>query len=86
MISKNITRETIIEALRVIDESGVPKHRLSTKYHLSHEGKLYPPKYVISIANKIQNGTELKADEFGGGVESNEFLTALGFDICGGQS
>lgn len=86
MISKNITRETVIEALHEIDTNGVPKHRLSTKYHLSHEGKQYPPKYVISIANKIINGTELKADEFGGGEESNTFLTTLGFEIRGGQS
>ena len=86
MIPKDITREIILDALREIDENGIPKHRLSTKYHLSHDGKLYPPKYVISLAKRIISGEELNADEFSGGDESNTFLAALGFEIRGEQS
>lgn len=86
MIPNNITREVVIKAMQDIDENGVPKNRVSKKYHVTHEGKQYPPKYVISVANRIINGAELKADEFGGGSESNTFLAALDFDISGGQS
>ena len=85
MIPKNITKEAVKKAIQEIDENGVPRHRESTKYHLSYGGKFYPPKYVISVANRIQNGKELKAEEFGGGHESNMFLSSLGFDICGGN-
>ena len=83
MIPKNITRETVIRAMQEIDKDGVPKNRLSTKYNISFDGKQYPPKYVLSIANRIENGVELKAEDFGGGRESNSFLMALGFDILG---
>lgn len=83
MISKNITRDTVIKAMKEIDENGIPKNRLSTKYSVSYEGKLYPPKYVLSIANRIENGVVLNAADFSGGYESNTFLKALGFEIRG---
>jgi len=86
MIPKDITRDIILEALREIDENGTPSNRLSMKYTLSHGGNLYSPKYVISIANRIKHGTELKHYEFGGGEESNAFLRSLGFEIRGEQS
>lgn len=83
MISKNITRGAVIKAMKEIDENGIPKNRLSTKYYVSYEDKLYPPKYVLSIANRIENGVELNAADFNGGYESNTFLKALGFEIRG---
>jgi len=86
MISRNITRDAVIKATQSIDENGVPKNRLSTKYNLVYESKLYPPKYVLSLANEIVNGVELKHYEFGGGDESNSFLATLGFEIRGEQS
>ena len=55
MIQK-LEKESIINALKEIDKSGIPKNRSSKKFHLKYSGKLYPPKYVISIANKIQFG------------------------------
>lgn len=85
MIPKNITRKAVIKAIHEIDKNGIPKNRLSTKYNIFFEGKQYPPKYVISLANRIENGVELKAEDFGGGHESNSFLMALGFDIKGGN-
>ena len=81
MIPKNIDREAILAAIQYIDEDGIPKSRLSRTYNLKHNGKLYPPKYLISIANKLINGTELEPFMFGGGVETNSFLEKLGFEI-----
>jgi len=86
MIPKNITRKTILEAIRMVDEDGIPKKRRSTKYNLAYENKLYPPKYLISLANKIISGEELNPEVFGGGAESNTYLAALGFEIRGGKS
>ena len=45
-----ITKQDVDEALKYIDEHGVPFHNQSTKYELvSEDGKRYPPKYVVDI-------------------------------------
>lgn len=85
MIPKNITKNNIIKALKYIDGFGVPKNRESTNYKLEYKGKVYPPKYVISIANKYSNQKELEPSEFGGGNETNSFLSKLGFKITNEQ-
>ena len=81
MIPKNIKRQNIIDALEEIDNKGIPEHRESTKYLLNYQNTYYPPKYVISIANKYANGVELPPSEFSGGKETNLFLEKLGFTI-----
>ncbi|MHA1333202.1 MAG: hypothetical protein ACTSPL_03905 [Candidatus Odinarchaeia archaeon] len=81
MIPKNIKKGHILKAMGEIKKSGIPKGRRSRKFLLEFEGKFYPPKYVISIANKYANGIELNPSEFSGGRETNDFLRALGFRI-----
>ena len=81
MIPPTIEKEHIIEAVRKIDSEGVPARRGSNKFFLEFEGKLYPPKYVISLANEFANGEELNSSRFNGGQETNGFLRRLGFDI-----
>jgi len=81
MIPKNIRKEHIIKAIEEIKKSGVPKGRRSRKFLLEFEGEFYPPKYVISLANKYANGVELDPSTFSGGRETNGFLRALGFCI-----
>jgi len=81
MIPKNITKDHIKKALKEIDKSGVPKRRESTRYSLEYEGKLYPPKYVVSIANEYANGKELGSKGFNDGAETNNFLKKRGFKI-----
>jgi len=71
----------ILKAIKEIDSQGVPEVRSSRKFLLEFEGKEYPPKYVISLANKYANGHELDAEEFSGGNESNELLKNRGFNI-----
>ncbi len=82
-VSGNITREHILEAIKEMDSRGVPEGRSSRKFLLEFDGKEYPPKYVISLANKYANGHELDPSEFSGGNESNEFLKSRGFTIKG---
>ena len=81
IIPKYIRREHILEALKKIDEEGIPPKRQSRKYYLVYNGKYYPPKYVVSIANAIATGEELDPKVFNGGRETNIFLKKLGFKV-----
>ncbi|MEK4526440.1 DUF3427 domain-containing protein [Paenibacillus sp. BGI2013] len=81
MIPQNIVKQNILDAIAVIHKEGVPKERESTKYHLRYNGGLYPPKYVISVANRFANGHALSRDRFNGGAETNNFLKRLGFEV-----
>ncbi|PXF60763.1 MAG: hypothetical protein C4B59_08040 [Candidatus Methanogaster sp.] len=81
MIPPSIEREHILEAVQKIDSEGVPSHRGLKRFFLEFEGKPYPPKYTISLANKFANGEELDSSRFSGGQETNNFLRRLGFDI-----
>ena len=81
MIPKNIHREHVLKAIEEIKRSGIPAGRGSRKFLIAFNGDYYPPKYVISLANRYANGEELNPSEFSGGTESNNFLRALGFVI-----
>ena len=82
MIPKNLTHQTILDAIKEADKDGIPSDRQSTKWDVLYENKKYPPpKYLISLANRFLSGVELKAKEFSGGPEANEYLKNLGFTI-----
>src|SRR4051812_48929696 len=80
-IPKNINKDHVIKAIQKIDSEGVPERRESTRFTLAHEGKYYPPKYVISIANIFANGEKYSSSLFSGGDETNRFLSRFGFSI-----
>lgn len=86
MIPREITAEHIRLAIAQVDHTGVPPGRQPTKYHLVYLGRRYPPKYVVSLAARLAIGRELQSNEFGGGVETNKFVRALGFEIAGPSS
>ena len=79
-IPHNITREHVLKALREINEKGVPEGKASRTWFLLYEGKRYPPKYVISLANKYANGYELPSSEFIT-TEAVSYLRKLGFEV-----
>ncbi len=83
MILENITKEHIEKAILEIDEQGIRKKRHSSTYDLEFNGNLYPPKLVISIANKFANGAELDPQSFYGGKDTPAFelLKKEGFTI-----
>lgn len=65
MIPKEITKQNILQAIRYIDQYGVPKMRVSKDWDLIYDGTAYPPKYVISIANEYSTNREFwPHDEF----------------------
>lgn len=81
MTIPKVKKQDIIKALEFIDENGVPEHYTSVKYVLtSEDGKKYPPKYVIAVANHLANGADISTDSFGSG-DARNLLESLGFAI-----
>lgn len=74
MIPKELTNSHFEQAIQEIDQNGIPKSRESYRYFLIFNGKKYPPKYVISIANKYLNGKEWPPDNFNAVEAKNYFI------------
>ncbi len=81
MAIPKIQKADIIKALQYIDKNEIPKTNESINYFLvSDEGKEYPPKYVIAIADHLANGTEISTEDFNS-VEAKNYLENQGFSI-----
>ena len=81
MAIPKIKKQNVIDALKYIDEHGVPSQNQSTKYELvTEDGKKYPPKYVIAVAAHLANGADIETDSFHG-VEARNYLVGQGFTI-----
>lgn len=81
MAVPKVDGQFIAEAIKYIDENGVPWHNTSTKYELVWEnGNTYPPKYVIAVANHLQNGAEINLSGYNA-VEAKNYLTAKEYKI-----
>jgi len=81
-IPVNITHEHILKAIKKIDAEGFPEKNASRKYNLLFENKNYPPKIVLSQANKFANGDLIDVSEFSGGKQfANKYLKERGFEI-----
>ena len=81
MAIPKISEQNIADALKYIDEKGMPFHNRSTKYELvTEDGKKYPPKYVIAVAAHIATGEEIGTEGFNA-VEAKSYLQGQGFNI-----
>ena len=81
MATPKIKKEHVVEALKYIDENGVPFHNQSTKYEIvTDDGKRYPPKYVVAVADHLANGTNISTDGYNA-VEAKSYLENQGFTI-----
>lgn len=81
MAIPKIKEQDIIDALKYIDENGVPSQNQSTKYELvTEEGKKYPPKYVIAVAAHLATGGDISTDGFNA-VEAKSYLQGKGYNI-----
>lgn len=60
MIPNNITPEHVLQAIEDYDLKGIrfPSAK-SKKFDLDFKGKLYPPKYIVCLANEFINGKYL---------------------------
>ena len=81
---QNITKEHIIDAIQEIDKNGIEKGAHSSTYDVVYKNKRYPPKLVVSLANKYANGEILARDTFSGGEGTPAFklLEHLGYEIA----
>ncbi len=81
MAIPKLKRQDILDALKFIDENGVPEHNVSVKYLLvSEDGKKYPPKYVVAVADHLVRGVEISTSGFNA-VEAKNYLEGQGFNI-----
>ena len=81
MAIPKLKKQDIIAALKFIDENGVPEHNTSVKYVLvSEDGKKYPPKYVVAVADHLANSTDISTESFNS-VDAKSYLESLGFTI-----
>ena len=64
-IPKNLTDDDIVKALQYIDKNGVPPQNESKTHSLiSENGKNYPPKYVIAVADHLANGNAISTTDY----------------------
>ena len=81
MAIPKIEKQNIIDALKYIDENGVPSYNQSVKYELvTEDGRRYPPKYVVAVADHLANGTEISTEGYNA-TEAKSFLESQNFTI-----
>ncbi len=81
-IPKNISRDDIIKAIEQIEKNGLKDKLIkSKKFFIIFNGKTYPPKEVIRLANQHAGNKSRDVENFSGGNESNNFLEKRGFQI-----
>lgn len=80
MAIPKLSEGNIEDALKYIDEHGVPSHNESTVYELVVDGKKYPPKYVVGVANHLATGEEINTLGFSA-VEAKSFLEKRGYKV-----
>jgi 5-methylcytosine-specific restriction protein B len=81
---EEIKKEHILAAIKEIEANPLlRKGRASSTYDLIYEENDYPPKLIISIANKYATGFELDPNTFEGGIGTPAFqlLEKEGFEI-----
>lgn len=80
MAIPKLKRQDILNAMKFIDENGVPEQNVSTKYVLvSEDGNKYPPKYVVAVAGQA-SGVDISTEDFNS-IEAKNYLSHLGFTI-----
>ena len=81
MVLPKVSKESVFEALNIIDRDGVPNQNQSIKYNLvTEDGKKYPPKYVVAVAKHIENGKPISTEGFNA-IDAAHYLRKLGFTI-----
>jgi len=80
-IPRNISPYHVIRAIKEIEMNGVPENRKPRRQLLVYNGRVYPPKYVVTLANKYANGEPLNPSEFTT-QEAVRYLRRLGFQIA----
>ena len=81
MAIPKINEQNIEAAIEFINKHGVPDRNKSTQYVLvMDDGKQYPPKYVIAVADHLANGADIVTDGFNT-VEAKNYFETRGYNI-----
>ncbi|MGO5022693.1 McrB family protein [Lawsonibacter sp. LCP25S3_G6] len=81
MAIPKISKQDVMKALQYIAANGIPSYHQSVKYDLvTEDGKKYPVKYVVAVANHLANGEDIVTTSFHG-TEARAFLQEQGFHI-----
>lgn len=81
MIAPKVKKANIIAAMDYIDRNGLPTMNRSRTYQLiADNGKRYPPKYVVALADHLANGTDIQSVEYNS-IIANSVLKRLGFVV-----
>lgn len=80
MIPPNLTDKHFHLAAAQIVRERVPVERKSVHYDLVRNDKRYPPKYIISLAQKIATGKEFPATGFNA-VEAKNYFLSRGYRV-----
>ena len=81
MAIPKISKQDVIKALQYIAANGIPSYHQSVKYDLvTEDGKKYPVKYVVAVANHLANGEDIVTTSFHV-TEARAFLQEQGFHI-----
>jgi 5-methylcytosine-specific restriction enzyme A len=83
LVGREFDRADVLRALAVFDREWSDTHlyddwlaKRSYRYALSFNGRLYPPKRILSLAT----GVDIR--QFSGGVaQTNRILCSLGFEV-----
>jgi len=84
MIPKGLTKQHFRQAAMEIDKQTeqdiMPRNRRSVHYDLVIDGKRYPPKYIISLAERIAHSREYRAADFNA-VEAKNYFLSRGYEV-----
>lgn len=80
MVFSNLTEENINQAIQFIEKNKVPPGYKSKTADLVVDGKPYPPKYVLVVAQKIADGSVIDVKDFHT-KDAVSFLQEKGYNI-----
>ena len=81
MAIPDLKKQNIMDALKWIDENGIPGRDANEKYALlSESGKKYPPTYVIAVADHLANYTDISTASLNA-MEAKSYLESQGFVV-----
>ena len=71
---KLLTVNSIMKAIYRAKTEGIPTNRKSKTYNILFEGEIFPPKYIVMLAIKIDQNINLTPEDINGGLELNKVL------------
>ena len=80
MAIPTLSYQNILDALKYIDDNGVPFRNQSIRYELVYNDKKYPPVYVIAVANYLATGQDISTNAFNS-IDAKNYLEKQGFAV-----